>query len=78
MYTEYPIFPEGKVHIPTTPAYKKTLKDAVRLFLDQGGNLDVLEKQLEVSDDVKNQVKENEAKLNNQKVGGKTTLINSK
>ena len=57
MYTEYPIFPEGKVHIPTTPAYKKTLKDAIQLFLDQGGSIDVLEKQREVSDDIKNQVK---------------------
>lgn len=57
MYTEYPIFPRGEVHIPTTPAYKKTLKDAIVLFLNQGGSIDVLEKQLEVSDDIKNQVK---------------------
>ena len=26
MYTEYPIFPNGKVHIPTTPNYSKRLK----------------------------------------------------
>jgi hypothetical protein len=26
MYTEYPIFPEGKVHIPTSPNYNKRLK----------------------------------------------------
>ena len=26
MYTEYPIFPNGKVHIPTTPNYNKRLK----------------------------------------------------
>ena len=59
MYTEYPIFPEGKVHIPTTPNYKKTLKDALILFLNQGGDLTTLEKELEVSDDIKNKVKEN-------------------
>lgn len=29
MYTEYPIFPEGKVHIPTAPTYKKNLKAAL-------------------------------------------------
>lgn len=57
MYTEYPIFPEGSVHIPTTPNYKKTLKDALVLFLNKGGNLTDLEKELEVSDDIKNQVK---------------------
>lgn len=44
MYTEYPIFPEGSVHIPTTPSYKKTLKDALVLFLNRGGNLLDLEK----------------------------------
>ncbi len=26
MYTEYPIFPNGKVHIPTTPSYNPRLK----------------------------------------------------
>ena len=46
MYTEYPIFPEGKVHIPTTPNYKKTLKEAISLFLNRGGNLTDLEKEL--------------------------------
>lgn len=39
MYTEYPIFPEGQVHIPTTPNYKKTLKDALLLFFNRGGSL---------------------------------------
>jgi len=39
MYTEYPIFPEGSVHIPTSPNYKKSLKDALMLFLNKGGNL---------------------------------------
>lgn len=39
MYTEYPIFPEGSVHIPTTPNYKKALKDALLLFLNKGGNI---------------------------------------
>jgi hypothetical protein len=29
MYTEYPIFPEGKVHIPTAPSYKPKLKSAL-------------------------------------------------
>lgn len=29
MYTEYPIFPEGKVHIPTAPSYKAKLKSAL-------------------------------------------------
>jgi hypothetical protein len=47
------------VHIPTTPTYKKTLKDALLLFLNRGGKLTDIEKELEVSDDVKNQVKEN-------------------
>jgi hypothetical protein len=46
MYTEYPIFPEGRVHIPTTPNYKKTLKEAIILFLNKGGNLTDLEKEL--------------------------------
>ena len=39
MYTEYPIFPEGQVHIPTTPNYKNTLKDALLLFFNRGGSL---------------------------------------
>lgn len=60
MYTEYPIFPEGKVHIPTAPTYKKNLKSAIELFLNVGGNLEELEKQLEISDDVKLEVKNNE------------------
>jgi hypothetical protein len=64
MYTEYPIFPEGKVHIPTSPNYKKNLKDAILLFLNKGGNLTDLENELQVSDDIKNQVKQNEKILN--------------
>lgn len=39
MYTEYPIFPQGKVHIPTAPTYKKNLRAAIELFLNVGGNL---------------------------------------
>ena len=42
MFTEYPIFPERKVHIPTAPAYKKNLRGAVELFLNVGGNLEEL------------------------------------
>jgi hypothetical protein len=59
MYTEYPIFPENSVHIPTSPNYKKSLKDALMLFLNKGGNLTDLENELQVSDDIKNQVKQN-------------------
>lgn len=46
MYTEYPIFPNNNVHIPTTPSYKKNLKDALLLFLNKGGNLMDLENEL--------------------------------
>ena len=60
MYTEYPIFPEEKVHIPTTPTYKKTLKDALILFFNRGGDLTELEAELEVDENVRNQVKKNE------------------
>ena len=49
MYTEYPIFPEHEVHIPTSPSYKKALKDALLLFLNKGGNLMDLENELQVS-----------------------------
>ena len=60
MFTEYPIFPEGKVHIPTAPAYKKNLRGAVELFLNVGGSLQELQGQLEISDDVLLQVRNNE------------------
>lgn len=39
MYTEYPIFPSGKVHIPTTPNYNKRLKTSLEIFLNEGGSL---------------------------------------
>ncbi len=29
MFTEYPIFPQGKVHIPTTPSYNTRLKSTL-------------------------------------------------
>ena len=76
MYTEYPIFPEGSVHIPTTPNYKKTLKDALLLFLNKGGNLLDLENELQVSDDIKNQVKQNEQILNYGSKKAGTLLLN--
>jgi hypothetical protein len=76
MYTEYPIFPEGSVHIPTTPNYKKTLKDALLLFLNKGGNLLDLENELQVSDDIKNQVKQNEQILNYGSKKAGTLIIN--
>ena len=34
MYTEYPIFPNNKVHIPTTPNYNKRLKATLETFLN--------------------------------------------
>jgi hypothetical protein len=34
MYTEYPIFPQRKVHIPTTPNYSPRLKTTLELFLN--------------------------------------------
>lgn len=34
MYTEYPIFPNSKVHIPTTPNYNKRLKATLETFLN--------------------------------------------
>jgi hypothetical protein len=34
MYTEYPIFPEGKVHIPTSPAYNQRIKTTLEVFLN--------------------------------------------
>ena len=72
MYTEYPIFPDKKVHIPTAPTYKKNLKAALELFLNVGGNLEELEKQLEISDDVKLEVN------NNQKILEQVTKKNYK
>lgn len=39
MYTEYPIFPKDKVHIPTTPNYNNRLKTTLQIFLDEGGSL---------------------------------------
>lgn len=36
------------------------MKSAIELFLNVGGNLEELEKQLEISDDVKLEVKNNE------------------
>lgn len=47
------------MHIPTTPTYKKALKDALMLFLNKGGNITDLENELQVSEDIKNQVKQN-------------------
>jgi len=46
MYTEYPIFPNGKVHIPTTPTYNKRLKTSLEVFLNEGGTLNNLEKRI--------------------------------
>lgn len=60
MYTEYPIFPDKHVHIPSAPNYKKNLKFAIELFLNEGGKLSDLEQRLEISDDVKFEVKNNE------------------
>lgn len=67
MYTEYPIFPQGKVHIPTTPAYGQRLKTTLQVFLDEGGPLKELEKKIEVSEEVAKQVKLNKNKLLQQK-----------
>lgn len=39
MYTEYPIFPNGKVHIPSAPIYTKKLKMILQNLLDDGGLL---------------------------------------
>lgn len=39
MYTEYPIFPNKEVHIPTTPTYNQRLKKTLQLFLNKGGKL---------------------------------------
>lgn len=50
MYTEYPIFPAKKVHIPTSPNYSPRLKTTLELFLNEGGMLKDLEKRIEVSE----------------------------
>ena len=68
MYTEYPIFPEGQVHIPTTPSYNQRIKTTLEVFLNVGGKLSDLESKIEVSDTVKKQIKENKVKLEAQKV----------
>ena len=67
MYTEYPIFPQGKVHIPTTPSYNSRLKATLSIFLNEGGLLKDLEKKIEVSAEVAKQVKLNKKKLQQQK-----------
>lgn len=59
MYTEYPIFPNSKVHIPTTPNYNKTLKTSLEIFLNDGGALKDLENKIEIDENVAKQVKEN-------------------
>ena len=46
MYTEYPIFPEHKVHIPTTPNYNKRLKTTLEIFLNEGGTLKDIESRI--------------------------------
>ena len=63
MYTEYPIFPNGRVHIPTTPNYNKRLKESVQIFLNEGGALSKLEERIEVDENVAKQVKQNAEKL---------------
>lgn len=63
MYTEYPIFPEGKVHIPSAPQYNTRIKTTLRIFLDEGGTLSNIESRLDISESVKRQIQENKAKL---------------
>lgn len=67
MYTEYPIFPSKKVHIPTSPNYSPRLKTTLELFLNEGGMLRDLEKRIEVSEEVAKQVRLNKKKLLQQK-----------
>ena len=67
MYTEYPIFPQGKVHIPTAPSYNPRLKTTLQILLDEGGQLKELEKKIQVSEEVAKQVKLNKGKLLKQK-----------
>lgn len=66
MYTEYPIFPDNKVHIPTVPSYSKKLKTTLEILLNEGGSLKAVETKIEINENVKNQVKENNAKLSHQ------------
>jgi hypothetical protein len=68
MYTEYPIFPEGKVHIPTTPSYNQRIKSTLEIFLNVGGRISELEGKIEVSETVKRQIKENRVRLEQEKV----------
>lgn len=49
MYTEYPIFPEGKVHVPTSPNYNQRIKQTLLVFLNEGGLLSDIETKFEVS-----------------------------
>ena len=56
MYTEYPIFPNNRVHIPTTPNFNKRLKTTLEIFLNEGGSLSDLEKKIEVNENVMKQV----------------------
>ena len=67
MYTEYPIFPQKKVHIPTTPAYNSRLKSTLEMLLNEGGLLRDLEKKIEISEEVARQIKLNKKKLLQQK-----------
>jgi hypothetical protein len=67
MYTEYPIFPNNKVHIPTTPTFPIRLKTTLQIFLDEGGLLKDIEKKIEVSEEVAKQVKLNKNRLIKQK-----------
>ena len=50
MYTQYPIFPQGKVHIPTTPNYNARLKATLQILLNEGGQLKDLQKKIQVSE----------------------------
>lgn len=64
MYTEYPIFPEQKVHVPTTPNYNQRIKQNLLIFLNEGGKLADLEARIEVSEAVKQQIQANKVILN--------------
>jgi hypothetical protein len=59
MYTEYPIFPNTVFQMPTAPSYKPRLTSALKLFLTEKSSLEDLEQKIEVSEDVKAQVKNN-------------------
>jgi hypothetical protein len=64
MYTEYPIFPEGKVHVPTSPNYNQRIKQTLLVFLNEGGSLSDIEAKIEVSEAVKQQIQVNKVILN--------------